>query len=67
MTFSDDQIRAFIKDAVRFRKLQEMSPIVAQQFFWNFSSRRERAKAIDAFVLPNPDTPATRPDSAEPR
>ena len=36
-----------IKDAHRFQFLQNIDPKDAQAFFWNFTSRRERAKAID--------------------
>lgn len=35
------------KDAERFEALQNMPIEQAQAFFWNFSSRTERAKAID--------------------
>ena len=34
-------------DAERFRKLQDMPITTAQSFFWNYKSRKERAKAID--------------------
>ena len=35
------------KDAERFRKLQNMPPLQAQALFWNISSRKQRAAAID--------------------
>lgn len=38
------------KDARRFRHLQSIDFVKAQQFFWNFSSRLDRAKAIDAAI-----------------
>lgn len=34
------------KEAQLFRTLQNMPAKVAQSFFWNYSSRKERAKAI---------------------
>jgi hypothetical protein len=36
-----------VKDAERFQYLQNCDPVEAQAFFWNYSSRTERAKAID--------------------
>lgn len=36
-----------IRDAERFRYLQSLPAHKAQAFFWNYTSRRERAKAID--------------------
>ena len=42
------QLTAAQKDAERFVFLQNIDPKEAQAFFWNISSRRERAKAIDA-------------------
>lgn len=35
------------KDAERFKALQDMDPKKAQAFFWNYTSRKQRAKAID--------------------
>ncbi|MGI9142244.1 MAG: hypothetical protein ACR2IJ_03535 [Fluviibacter sp.] len=34
-------------DAARFEYLQNIPVIEAQSFFWNYSSRKRRAKAID--------------------
>jgi hypothetical protein len=42
-------------DAARFRALQRMPPVQAQAYFWNFSSRKARAKAIDAWIAANPE------------
>jgi len=36
-----------VKDAARFQFLQNINPKDAQAFFWNFTSRHERAQAID--------------------
>lgn len=36
------------RDAERFRFLQNLEPVEAQAFFWNYTSRAQRAKAIDA-------------------
>jgi hypothetical protein len=41
------------KDAVRFRALQNMPAEQAQAFFWNYSSRKQRAKAIDKYIKEN--------------
>jgi hypothetical protein len=38
---------ALRKDAERFNYLQNADPKHAQQFFWNYSSRKQRAEAID--------------------
>jgi hypothetical protein len=38
---------ALRKDAERFNYLQNAAPLRAQQFFWNYSSRKQRAEAID--------------------
>jgi hypothetical protein len=35
------------KDAARFNYLQNADPKRAQQFFWNYASRKQRAAAID--------------------
>jgi hypothetical protein len=35
------------KDAARFNYLQNADPKHAQQFFWNYASRKQRAAAID--------------------
>lgn len=35
------------RDAKRFNILQNISRHLAQAFFWNYESRRERAKQID--------------------
>lgn len=40
------------QDAERFQYLQNIPVVVAQQFFWNYSSRKERAKAIDSARKP---------------
>jgi hypothetical protein len=37
------------RDALCFQILQNMPPTIAQSFFWNFSSRRQRRKAILAW------------------
>jgi len=37
-------------DAERFRLLQNIDPKDAQAFFWNYNSRTERCKAIDAAI-----------------
>jgi hypothetical protein len=36
------------QDAARFQYLQNCPPIEAQAYFWNYGSRTERRKAIDA-------------------
>ena len=36
------------KDAERFQYLQNCDQKIAQAFFWHYSSRKARAKAIDA-------------------
>lgn len=38
------------RDAERFRFLQNLDPVEAQAFFWNWSGRRNRAKAIDRAI-----------------
>ena len=38
-------------DAARFRYLQNILARDAQAFFWNHSSRKQRAAAIDAAML----------------
>jgi hypothetical protein len=38
------------RDAARFQHLQNIPVVEAQAFFWRYSSRRERAKAIDASI-----------------
>lgn len=38
------------KDAERFRALQDMHKMMAQAFFWNYDSRKQRAAAIDAYI-----------------
>ena len=40
--------KALEKDAARFRYLQDLPASKAQAFFWNWSSRRERSRAIDS-------------------
>lgn len=35
------------KDAERFRYLQNIPVVQAQQYFWNHQSRKQRAEAID--------------------
>ena len=40
--------KALRKDAERFQYLQNCDQKIAQAFFWNYSSRKARAKAIDA-------------------
>jgi multidrug resistance efflux pump len=51
---TNDQLKAKLaeaeKDAKRFNKLQNMDPKKAQAFFWNYLSRKQRAKAIDAAI-----------------
>jgi hypothetical protein len=42
---SEDQV-----DAERFRYLQRLEPRRAQAFFWVYSSRAQRAKAIDRAI-----------------
>ena len=44
------KLAASEKDAKRFNGLQNMPPIEAQAFFWNFQSRKQRAAAIDAAI-----------------
>lgn len=44
------KLAAAEKDAERFEALQNMPIEQAQAFFWNFSSRTERAKAIDSAI-----------------
>lgn len=39
------------KDAARFRFLQNLPVVTAQAYFWNFSSRKQRAEAIDEDML----------------
>lgn len=39
---------AILKDAKRFRFLQNLPPVKAQQYFWNHASRKQRAEVIDA-------------------
>jgi len=39
-----------VKNAARFAYLQSISPVEAQAFFWNYSSRKQRAAAIDAAI-----------------
>ena len=36
------------RDAARFRYLQNIPVLYAQAFFWNHSSRKQRAATIDA-------------------
>lgn len=38
------------RDAGRFRHLQDLPFVDAQAFFWNYESRKQRAKAIDAAI-----------------
>lgn len=40
-------VEDFRRDAMRFRYLQNIEPLKAQAFFWNYTSRRQRKKAID--------------------
>ena len=44
----EDENEALRKDAERFQYLQNCDQKIAQAFFWNYSSRKARAKAIDA-------------------
>lgn len=44
----DKELLKLEKDAARFRHLQNIDPKNAQAFFWTYSSRTERRKAIDA-------------------
>ena len=39
------------KDAARYRFLQGLHRVRAQAYWWNYSSRRERNKAIDKAIL----------------
>ena len=39
--------KATIRDAERFRFLQNLPVVQAQAYFWNYSSRKQRAAAID--------------------
>lgn len=41
------QVAGMVRDAGRFRKLQNMPPIMAQALFFQYGSRKQRAKAID--------------------
>lgn len=36
-----------IKDANRYRFLQNIPALYAQAYFWEYSSRKQRSKAID--------------------
>lgn len=47
------------RDAARFKHLQDLPAKEAQAYFWTYSSRTERKKAIDAAML------AARPAQAE--
>jgi hypothetical protein len=38
------------RDAERFRYLQNIGKVQAQAYFWNYSSRKQRAQAIDADI-----------------
>lgn len=40
-----------VRGYLRFYKLQNMPMKEAQAMFWNYASRKDRAKAIDAVVL----------------
>ena len=44
------RIEVLRADAERFIQLQNMPPVEAQAFFWRFTSRKQRAKAIDAAI-----------------
>lgn len=46
-------ISDYIRDAKRFQWCQD-NPREAQAMFWNHSSRKERAKAIDSAIGPLP-------------
>lgn len=39
------------ENAARFVYLQNIDPSKAQAFFWNYTSRKEREKAIDLAML----------------
>ena len=39
------------RDAARFQYLQNIPVLYAQAFFWNHSSRKQRAATIDAAML----------------
>lgn len=41
------EVAALRKDAERFRYLQNIPVVQAQQYFWNHQSRKQRAEAID--------------------
>ena len=41
---------ALARDAARYRFLTNLPKVQAQAFFWNWDSRKERAKAIDAAI-----------------
>lgn len=45
------------RDARRYRFLRDLPPVVAQAYFWNHASRRERDKAIDADIAAAAETP----------
>lgn len=50
--------RAQERDARRFDYLQNCDPIAAQAFFFNYSSRKQRGKAIDEAIRALADEPA---------
>lgn len=43
----------FERDANLFEKLQQINALDAQAFFWNYQSKKQRAKAIEAFPAPS--------------
>jgi hypothetical protein len=45
------------RDAARFQYLQNCDPVVAQAYFWRYSSRRERRKAIDVAMSEGKEKP----------
>lgn len=52
MYYRCEDVDALLADAMRFKWCQD-NPHKAQAMFWNHSSRRDRAKAIDAAMKAN--------------
>jgi hypothetical protein len=47
------------RDAARFQFLQNLPAVEAQVFFWNYTSRKQRAEAIDKAMARAADLGAT--------
>mgnify|MGYP006935533625 CR=1 FL=1 len=54
------ELLIFKKDALRFRYLQNLPVAEAQAFFWNYSSRKRRAAAIDEAIKADPSAIAEK-------